>query len=92
MAVIRSNPQRTASRRRQARPTPHDQWVAELDARKKERTEPRPSRRLLTDEQYEAVVAHRDETVQRVIKNGHRKPRTWDEINSTKGGGRDFKR
>lgn len=51
-----------------------------------------PARRHLSEEQYEALTRRWDPQVEKVIRKGHRKPRTWDEINSTYGGGRDFGR
>lgn len=69
--------------------------IERIDAAKKAASkEPQRSYRMLTAEQHAAVIATRNpsDEVNRVIRSGHRKPRTWDEINSSKGGGRDFAR
>lgn len=42
------------------------------------------------DGTVEKQPAYSDDELRRIHKAAQAKPRTWNEINSTKGGGRDF--
>lgn len=68
-----------------------DMW--ELDALKKqdERRYREGKAPWYTEAQWEAMLRAKDPEVHKVIRAGQRQPRTWDEINSTFGGGRDTK-
>ena len=92
--VIRSTP-RTS--RKEAEQLAKRRALRELDARYNairdaKPKEPKAKKRALTKEQAEAIRHHYrpDESVMKVIRKGDRQPRTWDEVNSTNGGGRDF--
>lgn len=87
--------------RKRSRPTAAEvearRWADELAARKRaERAAieaevaAQHERRRLTPEQRRAMRPSAAEL--RVIRAGQRMARTWDEVNSTMGGGRDFRR
>lgn len=63
--------------------------AADLDAEVAEQTRRRNRRAAVAD--FHARYGTTDAEL-RTIRRGQRQPRTWDEINSTNGGGRDFRR